>query len=44
VLILFAYRPATTFPGLLIVLIGVPVYFVFRFRLQRDRANANKPE
>jgi APA family basic amino acid/polyamine antiporter len=44
VLILFAYRPATTFPGVLIVLIGVPVYFVFRFRLQRDRANASKLE
>ena len=33
--ILFAYRPATTFPGVLIVLIGVPVYFLFRS--QRDR-------
>jgi APA family basic amino acid/polyamine antiporter len=42
--ILFAYRPATTFPGVLIVLIGVPVYFLFRFRLQRDRANAGKLE
>jgi len=28
--ILFVYRPATTFPGLIIVLIGVPVYFAFR--------------
>jgi hypothetical protein len=28
----------------LIVLIGVPVYFLFRFRLQRDRANAGKLE
>jgi APA family basic amino acid/polyamine antiporter len=28
--ILFLYRPATTVPGLVIVLIGVPVYFVFR--------------
>jgi APA family basic amino acid/polyamine antiporter len=27
---LFLYRPATTFPGLAIILIGVPVYFVFR--------------
>jgi len=27
---LFAYRPATTFPGIVIVLIGVPIYFVFR--------------
>jgi len=28
--ILFLYRPATTFPGLVIVLIGVPIYFAFR--------------
>ncbi len=34
--ILFLYRPETTFPGLVIVLIGVPVYFVFR------RASADK--
>jgi basic amino acid/polyamine antiporter, APA family len=27
---LFAYRPATTWPGLLIVLCGVPVYFLMR--------------
>ena len=27
--VLFIYRPATTFPGLVIVLIGVPVYFLF---------------
>ena len=28
--VLFVYRPATTFPGVIIVLIGVPVYFAFR--------------
>jgi APA family basic amino acid/polyamine antiporter len=28
-LVLFAYRPSTTWPGLLIVLLGVPVYFVW---------------
>ena len=28
--ILFLYRPQTTFPGLVIVLIGVPVYYAFR--------------
>jgi APA family basic amino acid/polyamine antiporter len=28
--ILFLYRPATTIPGVVIVLIGVPVYFAFR--------------
>lgn len=29
-LVLFVYRPATTFPGMLIVLIGVPVFWAFR--------------
>jgi basic amino acid/polyamine antiporter, APA family len=29
---LFAYRPATTWPGLLIVLCGVPVYWIMRRR------------
>jgi APA family basic amino acid/polyamine antiporter len=28
--VLFVYRPATTFPGVVIVLIGVPVYFAFK--------------
>jgi len=28
--VLFAYRPSTTFPGAVIVAIGVPVYFAFR--------------
>ena len=28
--VLFAYRPLTTFPGMLIVLIGVPVFWGFR--------------
>ena len=28
--ILFLYKPATTIPGVVIVLIGVPVYFAFR--------------
>ena len=32
-LVLFAYRPATTWPGLLIVLSGVPVYLWLRRRL-----------
>jgi basic amino acid/polyamine antiporter, APA family len=30
--VLFIYRPFTTVPGLVIVLIGVPVYYVFRRR------------
>src|SRR5881227_1291552 len=29
-LVLFIYRPATTWPGLAIVLLGVPVYFAWR--------------
>jgi len=29
-LVLFAYRGATTWPGLVIVLLGVPVYFLWR--------------
>jgi APA family basic amino acid/polyamine antiporter len=40
--ILFIYRPATTVPGVLIVLIGVPVYFLFRYQMQRDRKAAGK--
>jgi APA family basic amino acid/polyamine antiporter len=28
--VLFVYRPATTFPGVFIVAIGIPVYFAFR--------------
>jgi basic amino acid/polyamine antiporter, APA family len=31
-LVLFVYRPATTWPGLAIVLLGVPVYFAWRPR------------
>ena len=29
-LVLFAYRPATTWPGLVIVLLGVPVFYAWR--------------
>ena len=28
--VLFAYRPATTWPGLLIVILGIPVYWLIR--------------
>jgi len=28
--VLFVYRPQTTFPGMALVLLGVPVYFAFR--------------
>jgi basic amino acid/polyamine antiporter, APA family len=30
--VLFAYRPATTWPGLVIVLLGVPFYYLWRLR------------
>jgi APA family basic amino acid/polyamine antiporter len=30
--VLFIYRTATTWPGLIIVLLGVPVYFIWRPR------------
>jgi APA family basic amino acid/polyamine antiporter len=33
---LFAFRPATTWPGLLIVLCGVPVYWFTRARARRS--------
>jgi APA family basic amino acid/polyamine antiporter len=33
--ILFRYRPSTTFPGAVIVAIGVPVYFGFRWTARR---------
>jgi basic amino acid/polyamine antiporter, APA family len=36
--VLFVYRPATTIPGVGIVLIGVPVYFLFRYQTARDRS------
>ena len=29
-IVLFAYQPATTWPGLIIVLTGVPIYFLWR--------------
>jgi APA family basic amino acid/polyamine antiporter len=31
-IVLFVYRPSTTWPGLLIVLLGLPVYFAWRPR------------
>ena len=33
--VLFVYRTATTIPGVIIVLIGVPVYFGFRYAARR---------
>ena len=36
--VLFAYRPATTWPGLFIVLCGIPVYSLIRSAAQRKEA------
>jgi len=36
--VLFVYRTATTWPGLIIVLLGVPVYYVWR------PSNSSSPE
>jgi APA family basic amino acid/polyamine antiporter len=40
--VLFAYRPATTIPGVVIVLIGVPVYFLFRYSSRRNLKRSGK--
>jgi hypothetical protein len=29
-IVLFIYRPATTFPGLVLVLLGIPFYLLMR--------------
>jgi APA family basic amino acid/polyamine antiporter len=34
--LLFAYRPATTVPGIVIVLLGVPVYLIFRAKARAE--------
>lgn len=38
VLCLFLYRPETTWPGLVLALSGVPVYWAIRYRASRSRA------
>ena len=40
--VLFVYRPATTIPGVVIVLIGVPVYFLFRYSSGHDLKRSGK--
>jgi basic amino acid/polyamine antiporter, APA family len=37
--VLFIYRPLTTFPGMLIVLIGIPVFFAFRRTVAPEHAS-----
>jgi APA family basic amino acid/polyamine antiporter len=38
-LILFLYRASTTIPGVVIVLLGVPAYFLFKRQTSRDGAD-----
>jgi APA family basic amino acid/polyamine antiporter len=40
--VLFVYRPATTIPGVVIVLIGVPVYFLFKYQTEREKDRAGR--
>jgi basic amino acid/polyamine antiporter, APA family len=40
--VLFLYRPSTTIPGVLIVLIGVPVYFLFKRQRESDKKRAGE--
>ena len=41
--VLFIYRRATTIPGVVIVLIGIPVYFGFKYQRERERKRAGNP-
>jgi basic amino acid/polyamine antiporter, APA family len=38
--VLLIYRSSTTIPGVVIVIIGVPVYFVFRYKSDKERRQA----
>jgi APA family basic amino acid/polyamine antiporter len=42
--VLFTYRRATTIPGVVIVLIGVPVYFFFKYRAGQDLKRTESSE
>lgn len=42
-IVLFVFRPATTWPGLALVLLGVPVYFLIRLARRNDTRGASKP-
>ena len=41
--VLFIYRRATTIPGVVIVLIGIPVYFAFKYQAERKRTGNEGP-
>jgi APA family basic amino acid/polyamine antiporter len=42
-LILFVYRPATTWPGLLIVLAGLPIFWLTKRKLRKERGTGIEP-
>jgi APA family basic amino acid/polyamine antiporter len=42
--VLFAYRPSTTWPGLLIVLLGIPVYLIIRRAAPTQTGRAHFPQ
>ena len=43
-LALLAYRPTSTWPGLLLILLGLPVYLVLRFAKQRSQQTEVRTE
>jgi len=42
--VLFVYRPSTTWPGLLIMLLGIPIYLLIRWCTPAQSAPAGRPE
>ena len=42
--VLFIYRFSTTFPGIIIVLIGVPIYFAFRRSTMAEDRSSDEPQ
>jgi len=42
--VLFAYRPATTWPGLLIVLLGIPIYKLIGWAGRTSNLQASQPQ
>jgi APA family basic amino acid/polyamine antiporter len=41
--ILLIYKPKYTFPGLIIVVLGIPVYYIWR-RLNKNKGNTSAGE
>ena len=42
--VLFVYRPSTTWPGLLIMLLGIPIYLLIRWSTPAQSAPSGRPE